>query len=283
MTHVTIATATTLPQADPDEPGLVAALAARGAEVAVAAWDDSTSRFDQADLVVIRSTWNYLRDREGFCAWAERTAASTRLLNPADVVRANTDKRYLREVEASGLPVVPSVFASRGDDAEAALRACEERGWGELVIKPSVSAGSFATRRFGPAQRAEAAAFLRSMLAERDMMVQPYQASVDGWGERSLVWIDGELTHATRKSPRFAGQPADISAPVAIEADERALAERALASLRHRLLYARVDLARDERGEPRVMELELTEPYLMLDRNPPALHRLADAIMRRAR
>ena len=277
---VAIVTATTLPQPDPDEPGLVRALTRRGATVTVLPWDEPAAPFAEADVAVIRSTWNYLRDRDGFCAWAARTAERTRLFNPAGVVRDNTDKRYLEDLERRGVPVVPSLFVSRTEPAEPALAACAARGWTDVVIKPSVSAGSFGTRRFGPDERDEAAAFLRQMLDERDMMLQPYQPSVETWGERSLVWIDGELTHATRKTRRFDGDPPNISEAVEIEGDERELAARALAGLEDQLLYARVDVARDERGEPRLMELELTEPYLMLDRFPAALERLADALIR---
>lgn len=115
------------------------------------------------------------------------------------------------------------------------------------------------------------------------MMVQPYMESVDGWGERSLVWIAGELTHATRKSPRFGASPVDLAPAVAIEADERALASAALAAVGEDLLYARVDMVRDAEGRPHIMEIELTEPYLMLSACPSAVDRLADAIVERAR
>ncbi|MFN9969178.1 MAG: hypothetical protein ACK58T_04695, partial [Phycisphaerae bacterium] len=35
--------------------------------------------------------------------------------------------------------------------------------------------------------------------------------AVEGHGERALVWIDGEFTHAVRKSPRFAGNDEQVS------------------------------------------------------------------------
>ncbi len=49
------------------------------------------------------------------------------------------------------------------------------------------------------------------------------------------------------------------------------------------LLYARVDLARDDEGRPLLMELELVEPSLFLLQHPPALERLVRAIEARAR
>ncbi len=152
-----------------------------------------------------------------------------------------------------------------------------------MVIKPAVSAGSFGTVRVARADFATVGqAHLDGLLgAAHDVLVQPFMSSVEGYGERALVWIDGALTHAVRKSPRFVGDPQWISDAVPIAPDEAVLAEAILAvAARQPLLYARVDLARDERGRPCLMELELIEPSLFLDRSPAALARMAGAIQR---
>jgi O-ureido-D-serine cyclo-ligase len=140
------------------------------------------------------------------------------------------------------------------------------------VIKPEVGAGSFDARAFaGPS--AEATAHLAQLTARGAALVQPYVASVDHYGERSLIWIDGELTHAIRKTPRFAGDIERVEGPFAIADDERAVALAALAPYAADILYGRVDLARDAAGTPRVMELELVEPSLFFACHPPSLDR----------
>lgn len=277
---------------DPDEAALVAALQNRGAEVAVIPWDASETehaapRFAHADVVVIRSTWNYVKRRDLYVGWARAVeAAQVCLLNPAEVIAWNTDKHYLRELAEEGVPVVPTRFIERGASRDEVSGTLAECGWSDVVVKPTVSAGSFATERFHAEALSEAVAFAAAQLDERAMMVQPYQPSVEAWGERSLVFIEGELTHATRKSPRFAEGPLVVSGAVEVPEDEQALARAVFAVVGTRfalpLLYARVDLVRDERGAPRLMELEATEPYLMLDRNPAALARLADGVVERA-
>jgi hypothetical protein len=116
-----------------------------------------------------------------------------------------------------------------------------------------------------------------------DALVQPYQASVAEYGERALVWIDGEFTHAVRKSPRFVGDPERVSPAVPIAPDEAELAHAALAAASDRggaLLYARVDVVRDEAGAPRVMEVELIEPSLFFLKAPHALDRYVRAVVR---
>jgi hypothetical protein len=46
-------------------------------------------------------------------------------------------------------------------------------------------------------------------------------------------------------------------------------------------LYARVDLIRDDTGQPRVLELEMTEPSLFFRHAPGSAGRLADAVLAR--
>ncbi len=266
------------PEADKDADLLRDAVRARGVDAEWVAWNDPKADFAAYDLCVLRSTWDYIHELDAFLAWAGRIPRG-RLLNPPDVVRWNADKEYLRELEKRGVPVVPTVYVPRG----AAGRLADVlggRGWDDVVIKPRVGAASFATRRFS-AGNAEADEFLAALAAERDVMIQPYVASVEGHGERSLVWIDGEPTHAVRKTPRFGGQDERVSTALAIADDERAFGAKLLAPWGDRLLYARVDVARDERGGLLLMELELIEPSLFLLQEPRALERFADAIARR--
>ena len=109
-------------------------------------------------------------------------------------------------------------------------------------------------------------------------MVQPYMRSVEEYGERSLIWIAGELTHAVRKSPRLGDAAEDVSEALTIAEDERALAEEIMGDIPEQLLYARIDLIRDDVGSPLLAELELVEPSLFLAQAPHALERFVAAI-----
>ena len=65
-------------------------------------------------------------------------------------------------------------------------------------------------------------------MADGDALVQSYLPSVEGYGERALIWIDGELTHAVRKTPRLDDDDESISAALPIAPAEAALATAAL-------------------------------------------------------
>ncbi|MBX3221695.1 MAG: hypothetical protein KF795_14360 [Labilithrix sp.] len=278
---VALATCVKLPEHDADAAPLIAALEAAGARVRSIAWDDPAAVPDADEIVVIRSTWNYFTDVGGFLAWVERTAKTARLFNPAPIVAGNARKTYLRDLERRGVDVVPTEYVARGE-ARSVRDLMRERGWDTIVIKPVVSAGSFSTQRFGAGREDDAARFLAELTSQRDAMIQRWMPSVEGYGERSLVWIDGEITHAIRKTPRFTGNAEAVSA-VPIAADEQAFAEALLEPIRQSLLYARVDVVRDEAGTLRLMELELIEPSLFLVESARALERLTGAIVRRAK
>jgi hypothetical protein len=280
--RVAIATCAAPPEADPDEPLLLSALGAAGIEARALAWDDPAAPFAEHDLVVVRSTWNYHHHLAAFLTWTRSVAATTRLLNPADVIAWNTTKTYLGDLEGRGVPVVPTELVAQGAPCEL-TPLLERRGWDTVVIKPIVSAGSFRTERFTRQDRGQAQAFLDALTQGRGAMIQPWMPSVEGYGERSLVWIDGELTHAVRKAPRFAQTPESTSGEAPIADDERALAEQVLSVIDADLLYARVDVVRDPAGVPRVMEVELVEPSLFFAQSERALARMTVAIARRLR
>jgi len=239
---------------------------------------------------VPRSAWDYAERLPEFLAWAERVARLTTLFNPLAVMRWNTDKHYLGELARAGAPVVPTWYVEPGEDAGRTLdELLAADACGELVVKPAVGAGSRDARRHAREARAGILAHIGPLLASgRSVMLQPYLASVDTYGETALMYIDGRLSHAIRKGallPSGAPSTAGLFAPEEIiprtpGADELAAAERILAAAPfERLVYARVDLLRDPQGAPRLLELELTEPSLFLAHAPGSAERFAAALL----
>lgn len=289
--EVLIATCRPLPSADVDEPLLVEALAREGLRAAAAPWDDPATDWSRARACILRSTWDYHRRLNDFLAWVDRTQTVTRLWNTAAVIRWNAHKGYLRALEARGVPVVPTLWLDRGTTPRLAERLAR-RSWSEVVVKPAVSLGAHDTLRVPASELARADAHAAQVLQTRDVMVQPYLASVEAYGERSLIFIDGQLSHAIRKKPALAPAENAPEDPLAgyrrVDAaeDELATARRILHLLQASgfdPLYARVDIARDERGAPMLMELELIEPFLYMFLCPEAAERFARAIALRVR
>jgi O-ureido-D-serine cyclo-ligase len=267
---------------DDDLAPLRDALVRAGASVAIVAWDDPTVSWGRFDVAVLRSPWDYTQRPLEFLAWCERVGTQTRLLNPLPVVRWNTDKHYLADLGAAGVPVVESVFIEPGGDAAAFP------DYAEFVVKPAIGAGSRDTQRYGRAERAIAQAHARRLLDEkRSVLVQPYLDQVDANGETALIFFDGVFSHAIRKGPLLArgeGPTQALFATEDIVAREPGTAEfdvahRALEAIPFgRLAYARVDLLPSPDG-PRLLELELTEPSLFFAHAAGSADRFAAVLL----
>ncbi|MDQ3592818.1 MAG: hypothetical protein M3386_07960 [Actinomycetota bacterium] len=281
MPRVLLATCAEMPAGDEDEQVAIAALRAAGVGAQPAVWDDPAVDWSGADLVIVRSTWDYTLRRAEFLAWARSVP---RLANPAEVLAWNSDKTYLRQLADAGLPVAPTRWYEPGDDVQVPA--------GDVVVKPTVSAGAKDTQRHrdAAAARAHAAALLDT---GRAVMVQPYLDAVDSAGETGLVWMADRFSHAFGKGALLAagaGATDGLYAVEQIEARQPSRAERetaehvldALAALspagRGDLLYARVDLVPGPSGEPVLLELELTEPSLWFVADASAPARWVEAV-----
>jgi glutathione synthase/RimK-type ligase-like ATP-grasp enzyme len=281
---VALATAADIPFSDQDEAALQAALAERGIPTELAVWNDPAVDWRAYDLVVVRSTWDYTLDRDGFVDWAMRVEQVTRLCNPAAVIRWNTHKGYLIELEERGVPIVPTAWLGRGDRVDLAALVASRR-WREVVVKPAVGAGAEGLHVVtgDPATGQE---HLDALLARGDAMVQPYLGRLAEDGELSVVVIDGTVSHAIRKLPAAGDPRVQIEfggryEPDPLDDDRIALAEWIVEVAGHDLLYARVDLLPADDGTWQLSELEATEPSLYLDRIEGAADRMAAAVARR--
>ena len=256
-------------------------LQAAGATVEGRAWttDEDLSGFD---LILPLMVWGNYRavDR-----WLDRVADWERqglpIQNPPSVLRWNVDKIYLDRLRQGGAPTPPTVWVERGD-AEAVRRAREQIGWTDVVLKPRRSGGAYRTHRLMADDPLDFEAI------EAPAMIQPYFPGVGAEGEVSLIFFEGRFSHAIRKVAAkgdFRVQPDWGGKVTRAEPDEAemAAAQAALAAIEEGpLLYARVDMVRDQENRPVIMELELLEPDLYLGYEAGAQARFVEAVLGRA-
>lgn len=296
MPRIAFATAIATLHRDDDMPPLLEACSRAGLDAEVRAWDDATVSWSRYDGVVLRSPWDYHARLPDFLGWCVRVDAASRLLNPCDMVRWNTDKHYLADLAGAGVAVVPTRFVEPDAEPLPALEATlvAFADTAELVVKPTVSAGSADTQRYRRDEAFAAANHVGRLLAAgRAAMLQPYLDAVDTRGETALLYFDGTFSHAIRKAallrPGQAGadhaELPDAIVPRTPDPEELAAGEAVLAALHARTsvvpLYARVDLIRDTAGQPTLLELELTEPSLFFAQSPGAADRFVAALSRR--
>jgi glutathione synthase/RimK-type ligase-like ATP-grasp enzyme len=261
------------------------ALEARGATVEARGWNDPDARFDDFDIAVFRSNWDYHHDPDAFLAWLARwEVAGVRFWNPPDLVRWNLSKRYLLELAAAGIPVVPTVILDDGDGARLPA-VMADRGWDTAVVKPVLSASAHDTTLVRASEAEAVARAVADGRIRRPVMVQPFVEEIRSRGEWSLIFIDGGFTHAALKHPdagdfrvqsRFGGR----AAAARPDSATLAVARRALDALPLPPLYARIDGVLTDAGFV-IMEVEVHEPGLFFPLAPEAADAFAAAILRR--
>ena len=280
MSSVLLVTSSDLPAGEPRGHLLPEAFAARGVDARWVRWDDPDVDWAVADLVAVRSTWDYDGRLPEFLAWARSVGPS--LVNGVDLFAWNTDKSYLVTLGASGLPVVPTLVAEGEEDLPTAIASYDI-----AVVKPCVGADGRGVVVFdgtdgGPAELDEAT------LGPGPWVVQPLVESVRTEGEYSVFVLGGDAVAQVRKVPagieiRVHEAYGGSTLAVALDPDAAALARRAVEVTEQlvgsTLVYARVDLLRMPDGALAVSELEVTEPGLYLDVLPTNADAFADAVV----
>ena len=269
------------PDPDLDIPFAIKAAEQLEIDLVFANWNDKSIAWESFDAAVIRSAWDYVPVRDEFLQFAKNVETKTKLFNSYDVMRWNTDKKYLSNLENKGVPIIPTKFASNIDEAMPAV------SWAfgiaeAIAIKPTVGAGA---RLAGKATtEAEAIEFVKRILeAKRTAIIQPYVSSVDDEGEKAIIVINGEISHVAKKVPALTkGGHGDAAGQLEITSEIRDIVKTISNAVSEwdDLLFARVDVVR--MGEKLVlMELELTEPWLFMQFRPEAGVNLFKALKQR--
>jgi glutathione synthase/RimK-type ligase-like ATP-grasp enzyme len=276
---VLLVTSQDWPEGEPGHGALDAALDARGLTGRWVVWDDLAVDWAAADVIAVRSTWDYDHRLGEFLGWASGVGPA--LLNGVDVFRWNTDKAYLVELQDTDLPVVPTVAADTVFD----VRAAADR-FGLSVVKPRVGAGG---------RGLEVVSDARVWVPQPDghqgpWVVQPLVESIHHDGETSVFVIAGHPVSQVEKLPsttdiRVHEQYGGTSRPVELTQEAALLAADAVAAVvdlvGDEIVYGRVDMMRHQ-GRLVVSEVELTEPGLYLDVLPLNALPFADAVAARA-
>ena len=286
---VILATAAAYAELSPDDRHFAAALERRGLTARSGVWDDPSVDWTVTS-VVVRSTWDYFLRPTEFLAWAARVSAGTLLQNPLPAIAWNAHKGYLAALQRRGFSIIETTFARHGETVDLAALA-RARRWGDVVIKPAISAAAHETRHFSAAQQSAAQSHLDRLLASGDVMVQPHFAPLAASGELSVIFIGEEVSHGVRRRSALSNDDrgpeaqSETPPPDACRFAERVL-ESALGDIGESmrlqpLLYARVDIAERTAGDWVLLEIELIEPSLFFRYAPRAAEQMADVLLRR--
>jgi glutathione synthase/RimK-type ligase-like ATP-grasp enzyme len=280
---IALATSKDWPELTPDDQSLLRPLSERGLKAEPAVWSDPTYPWQDCDAIVIRSCWDYHLRSEEFLRWiAFLESTGCAVWNPPATIRWNADKSYLRSLETTGIPIVPTLWCEP-EETRGLAEVLRGRGWARAVIKPRISATAHRTELVDSTNPEAGQRLFEELLAGPGVMVQEFMDGILSEGEWSLMFFSGQFSHAVLKTAKpgdfrvqsdFGGKSHAAEPPsFVIESAIRAVQPIAPT------LYARVDGVVDhDQSQFRIMELELIEPALFLTSDPAAADRFADAI-----
>ncbi|HEY1024283.1 MAG TPA: hypothetical protein VGE26_03905 [Sphingobacteriaceae bacterium] len=254
----------------------------KGLEARSEVWSDPSVDWGRYDVAILKSPWDYFDRILEFYAWLDRMKAmNIRMLNPINIVLWNSDKHYLKDIAAAGLPVTPTLFIEKGETPDL-HHYFEEFDTGKLIVKPSVSGGSKNTFKLTREDTAEYTPKLTSLLSEEAFMVQPFLHEVQKEGEWSLLFFNGKYSHSLLKKAKAGDFRVQHYLGGTIHAQEPPVdlickAREYVDQFAPNCLYARVDGVVVNSGF-QLMELELIEPFLFMFTNPNSYEKYYQAL-----
>ena len=261
--NILIATCKQLPSFEKDDEPLYECLLQNGASFSIVPWDE-IHEADGFDACLIRTTWDYVERQEEFLDWVSMISTKVVLVNPAELIRWNIDKRYLQYFHERGVPIAPTIWMDTPLDLKEMMR---EKTWEKGFIKPVIGACAVDTFRFSMDNIEEAQRFLDETATQQKMMLQPYLHRVETLGEYSAIYFGECFSHAVRKIPvpgDYRVQDDYGASDERIEASDelRELAELVISQIPYPWLYARVDALVMDDDTWVLNELEMIEPSL---------------------
>ena len=253
-------------------------LAKLGWSVEEVPWNRHNIEWRRFDAVIIRSTWDYQITPEKFLSTLEEIESVTKLYNPVEICRWNLNKRYLRDLQSKGVPIVPTYWLE-GLNKHSIESVFQTSAAKRLVAKPLIGANAddtFVLKLKDSASWNDAIC----VFADRDVMVQPFIDSIKVEGEYSLFYFGGHFSHAIVKRPaegdyRVQEEHGGIICSTNSTEDLFRVGSQAIEAIEKTLLYARVDLVRLESGQPALIEMELIEPSLYFEQCPNSVEMFA--------
>lgn len=265
-----------------DNHELIPALAKHNLVYEEVIWDNPHVDWSEYSAILVRATWDYIDKHAHFIETMEHISRlGIPFFNSFDTIKWNSTKDYLNELAQKGIQTFPTLTVSRKTTADVMPLISQKFGNIDLIIKPAISCG--AHRTFKTRMDSIQELYENHYALEEHVLIQPFMPEVSIEGEWSLMFFNGEFSHAVLSTPkagdfrvqRMHGGTVQLVTPAATMIKQ---AQKVLEAIPQGIpLYARVDFIRRD-ASYYLMELELIEPALFMKFDPLAADRFATAI-----
>jgi glutathione synthase/RimK-type ligase-like ATP-grasp enzyme len=280
-----------------DDRGVIDAFKQLGVLAEHVTWNsDPQPNWGQYKAALVRSTWDYSQPgqtKKFLEVLSTIEKSNVVLFNSLQIIKMNSDKRYLQLFSARGVPCIETEWVSRTSLDEVPL-IMQKKGWAECVIKPSISGGGANTHRI-TSTKLDAFIVGCKAVAVAEWMLQPFVKSVVTEGEYSVLIIGGRAFKVVKQSPkegnflvqflhggkvtRFQTPPKDV-----MESGQEIfnlICEKVPESGFKDSLIVRIDIVRGSDGKFILGEAEAIEPYTFSYRSEIFGRRVASVVLDR--
>lgn len=246
-------------------------------------WDDDSIDWTTFDYLLFRNTWDYYQKENAFNDWLKKMESlGIKTLNPLAVIQQNKHKFYLKELEKKGVLILPTIFLEKNSKKN--LENILPESWKKIVIKPAFSAGSYLTKLVDRSELESIQKEFEEHFETKDFLLQDFRPEIKELGETSLIFFNGNFSHAINKKPiegdfrvqiQYGGNYTLVEPSIELITQAQAI----LKQIPEKLLYARIDgIVKDKHLH--LMEIELIEPDLYFDIAIGSRERFVEAFLK---
>lgn len=246
-------------------------------------WDNQQVNWNDLDVLIFRTTWDYFHRFHEFWAWLEKVKTQVKLINDFSLIQWNIHKFYLRSLNELGITIPPTLFIEKENDYSLD-QWVQKSNWEKCILKPAISGSARHTYLLEGQPSKEVSAIYDRLKGEEDLLLQEYQPSIRTKGEASLMLYNGNYSHAILKRAKqgdfrvqddFGGTVHDFQPTP----EDIRFAEAVVAACPSLPVYARVDIFWNEEGKTMLGEVELIEPEMWFRTDEKSATRFASAIL----
>lgn len=281
-TDIALLTCNQFPNLQKDYQPLLARLKEFGLTAEAMVWNDDRINWQNVKNILFCSVWDYHQNYQNFFQWLKTVSECSNLINSAEIIHWNIDKTYLKHFDSHGIPTIPTIWIEKENELEQITNFQST----EIIVKPSIAAGSTGMKKFNANTDMDAImVHCKSLLNKSRVMVQPYLPSADQEGETALIYFGGDFCHAIKRPlaghhaiPDEEVRAASYIEPTRVQSE---IGTRILNCLPFKPDYLRVDLLKNPGKEDLVLEVEMIEPSLFFEKYPDSVEIFARSLLER--
>ena len=145
-----------------------------------------------------KNVWNFNEKKITY-----QREKQTKLFNPLEVIRWNSNKLYLQELSNASFSTIETFWLNASELRDKLPNIISEKKWDKCIIKPIVGGNSgHASLWKRETDNLEEILSICKESGKEMWMIQPFITEILTEGEISFIFIGNQFSHAIKKIPK---------------------------------------------------------------------------------